>query len=276
MSAASNQTAGEVAALLERDDLGGAVKAAGERLRASPNRDDLRLALVDLLILSGDLDRADKVAALGATIRPANAVGITLLRGVIQGLMARRAWLSTGALPAFPNGPTTRDQAAVRLQLALNEGDGEAARAALAEIDAAPAGTDFEWNGEPVAGSLRDLDDRLPHAFEAVTSGGAYLWIDFERVRGVEFAPVARPRDLALRRARIELRDGAAADVFVPAIYPEGPGEADDALRLGRRTDWAEAPGGLALGRGQRSLLVGEESRTLLNASRISFGGGDA
>ncbi|MFN9436067.1 MAG: type VI secretion system accessory protein TagJ, partial [Planctomycetota bacterium] len=46
----------------------------------------------------------------------------------------------------------------------------------------------------------------------------------------------------------------------------------DQEEQLGRRTDWHEHPGGFITGTGQRSLLVGDEARGVLELSSDRFG----
>ena len=167
---------------------------------------------------------------------------------------------------------TERDRLALMLNVALRAEDFAAARAALDALEAARGEQPALWNNRPI-GDLRDLDDRLPHAFEAVTAGGNYLWLDFALVSDVIFQAPERLLDLAFRRARVTLRDGSAADLLIPATYPSA---ADDAQRLARRTDFVELPEGLSIAQGQRAYLAGEALAGLLEAEAIRFtDGGD-
>jgi type VI secretion system protein ImpE len=257
-----------IAERLSADELTEAVAEAQAALRAKPGEARLRHLLIDLLILSGDLLRADAQAATAATLNPADAVGLGMLRGEIRGMHARAEWYRSGALPSFPNGLSEADAAALRLGVALRENDGEGARAAADVLEHLTEGVSVSWNGAAQQ-AFRDLDDRLPHAFEAITTGGAYLWIGFSTVASLRLKPVARPRDLAFPRAELVLRDGSASQVLLPALYDPGEAILDDALRLGRRTDWRELPGGLVAGLGQRCFLVGDAVEPLLEARSI-------
>lgn len=251
---------GAIAALLAEDRLDDAVAAAIGALRARPQDTGARLVLIDLLVLSGDYARADAQAEIAARLQPSDAVGLARLRGLLRGMEARRMWYAEGAVPAFPHGPSPLDQSALQIALALREGDGAGAGARLAELEAQRDALRVTVDGEHGV-DLRDLDDRLPHAIEAVTDGGAYLWIDFGRIASLKLAPAMRPRDLAWRRAELELRDGSQAEVLVSLVY-EAP-DASAPERLGRVTEWRDAPGGLVTGRGQRCLLVGDSVRAL-------------
>jgi len=171
-------------------------------------------------------------------------------------MAARDAWFTSSALPEFPQGPSELDKLAVRLGIAHRGGDADEARTALAALENLRGERPLIWNGRAVS-DFRDLDDRTPHALEVIMTGGAYLWIDFAKIAALSIEPIARPRDLAFRRAELSLIDGAAASVLLPAVY-HGTGK-DATLRLGRETEWIEEPTGITTGRGQRCYLAGDE-----------------
>ena len=285
----------DINSLLAADDLRGAVALMIDAVRQGQGDLKARLILIDLLILSGDLERADKQAAMAASLAPVQTVGLSLLRREIRGMDARRRWYEEAALPDFAGGPSEADRLAVKLSLALRERDEAGAGEARQALGALPV-VQLSWNGAE-SGDFRDLDDRLPHALEVITSGGAYLWVDFAKIAHVEFAPDARPRDLAWRRARLRLQDGSVADVLVPALYHgqtygqaapthgqadgEGNGQGhlqaeSDALRLGRETFWVDGPAGLVSGIGQRCFLAGDLMVAISEAVTITPGGNDA
>ena len=250
---------------LEADDLTAAREAAAAAVKAAPSSGDARLLLAELCVLSGDLARAETHARLAATAEPARATALSVFRQHLRGLHARAAWWEDGAIPDLPGGPSPLDGHALAANVALRAGDGAGARAALDALEAARGACPMIWNGE-AAEDVRDLDDRLPHALEVVTSGGRYLWIGLGRIAAAAFEPPRRPMDLALRRARLTLHGGSEADLLVCAV---SPGAATDAERLGRETGFADLPGGLTATRGQKALLVGDEMRGLLEAGTL-------
>lgn len=269
---ANAQQPRDIKALLAADDLSGALTLASEAVKRAPQDVNSRLLLIDLLILTDDYERADKQAAMAATLAPKQAIGLSLLRGEIRGMEARRRWYADAAVPAFPHGPTSADEAAIRLAIALKASDGGAIAEAAARLADVPS-VDLSRDGAS-SRPVRDLDDLLPHALEIVTSGGAYLWIDFAAIARIAFAPRSRPRDLAWRRAELRLRNGSEATVLVPALY-RSPAPVSDALRLGRETQWLDRPGGIVTGLGQRCLLIGEEMVALSEIESLTAEGGD-
>lgn len=256
---------------IAHDDLDGALAAAAARVKAAPQDAPARLLLAMACVLAGDLDKADAHSKLAARLSPADSVGIGVFRRHLRGLYARDQWWRMGAAPEFPMGMTFCDELALKLNVALRAGDAAATASALDALEEARGQRPAIWNGAPVE-DFRDLDDRLPHAFEIVTAGGSYLWLDFSLVREIAFEPPASLFDLACRRARVVLTDESAADVLVMATCPEAE---EAAHRLARRTDFEEVAGGLTVAKGQRAYLAGEEMVGLLAAETIRFEGGD-
>lgn len=255
-----------VADLLFADALDDATALAVADVKARPQDSSARMVLAVLSVLQGDLKRAETHATMAAQLSPGDAVGYGLFRQHLRGMFAREAWWAEGALPSFPGGPTAADQAAVALNIALREGNQSAVEAALEAAEAARGVRPGSWNGKSVD-DLRELDDRMLHAVEAISAGGNYLWIDMARISSITLRPVAQPLDLALRPARLSLDDGAEADLVIPAIYPapETP-----AQRLGRETDFTETLG-VMVGHGQRAWLVGDDMEGFLSAQEIIF-----
>jgi protein involved in temperature-dependent protein secretion len=62
--------------------------------------------------------------------------------------------------------------------------------------------------------------------------------------------------------------------VFLPTTYCAGGDGVDDAVRLGRRTDWMSVgDDGTSRGIGLRTYLVGEDARHVLEIGRMTFEG---
>lgn len=264
-----------VAAALAADDIAAATALAAAAVKARPIDSSARILLIDCLILAGDFERADRQADMAQGFSPADASAFFVLRQQLRGMLARLQAMTEGAAPTFPLGPTECDRAALALQLALRENDFPAARTALDALEAQRGMVPATVDGRAVD-DLRDVDDRIPHALEAITSGGNYVWIDYTHVAALEFSPARRPRDLAYRIARLTLADGSSADVLVPQIY-HPVRRVTDAHRLGRGTDFLTMEGGgPTVGLGQRALLAGEAMVALSEVTRIerSAGGG--
>jgi type VI secretion system protein ImpE len=249
-----------IAALLEDNALETAIEQVKSALKSSPSDNDLRHLYIDLLILSGQYERADQQCDLAAKFQPADAIGFSILRHQIRAMSARKTWFEAGAVPDFPNCPTDRDQLALKFGLAVRENAFGQAVDLLEQLEESRSPSPMEWNGNLCA-DLRDLDDRIPHALEVLTTGGAYLWVDFRKIDTVTTQPLQRPRDLAFRQAELTLIGGAEASVLLPAVYY---GNANNpAWQLGRETEWQDLAPGLVVGCGQRCFLAGDEITSL-------------
>lgn len=259
-----------IARLLADDALTDALDIAKTRLKTNPSDKEARHIYIDLLILQGDYERADAHCALAMTLAGEDMVGFALLRNQLRGMAARDAWFMTGAVPEFPQGPSELDKATLKLNIAHRSDLREESAVALAALEQVRGEQPMIWNGRTVA-DFRDLDDRTPHALEVIMTGGAYLWIDFSRIAFIALEPIARPRDLAFRRAELSMIDGATASVLLPAIY-HGSGS-EERLLLGRETRWVDEDTGITTGRGQRCFLAGDEFVSFHEAENIDAAG---
>ena len=72
--------------------------------------------------------------------------------------------------------------------------------------------------------------------------------------------------------ARLTLVDGQECEVFLPAVYPGSYLASDEALKLGRATEWKQEPDGPVLGVGARTYLVGDDAIDLREWREVLFG----
>lgn len=248
-------------------DLPGAVAATIAAVKASPRDSGLRWLLAEMLLFSGEVERADR--ALDAVIAEEPSPAVLEFRRLLRAEEHRRQVFRDGRIPKFQgDDPTPAQRAAIRALTLSRSGDLAGAAEAAAEAEslrpAAPGradGTAFD--------DLRDADDVFAPQFEVLTAGGEYMWVPTERLRALVLEPVRRPRDLYWRRCALELKDGTEGAVFLPVNYPWS-GAPSDALKLGRETEWTEGEGPVR-GIGQRLLLAGEEALPLAEAGTLEF-----
>lgn len=246
----------DISRLLADDKLVEATEIAKTHVKNAPSDKAARHFYIDLLIIAGAFEKADAQCNLASTFAPEDSIGFSILRNQLRAMAARQAWFETNAIPDFPGEPTVLDQLAIKANLAASSGDIAAATQALEDLDAQRGAISLSLNGQPST-EIRDLDDRIPHALEALTDGGRYLWVNFDRIQTLTIEPMSRPRDCAYRSAELVMKNGAIASVLLPAIYI-GPYQ-DEALALGRATDWSDKANGLIQGSGQRCLLIGDD-----------------
>jgi type VI secretion system protein ImpE len=247
-------------------DLAGALAAATAAVKAAPSDADARWLLAELMLFSGEAERADRMLDAAALHEPNPAV--LEFRRLLRAEVVRGQVLREGRAPKYQGDDATpAQQAALRARIALRAGDLAAAADAAAEAEALRPRAPGKAGDIPFD-DLRDADDLMAAEFEVLTTAGEHMLVPVERVRSLSFDPPRRPRDLYWRRTMIELKDGTEGVVFMPALYP-GP-ETDTGLRLGRATDWTEDVGPVR-GRGQRVLLAGEEALPIAGATTLVF-----
>jgi type VI secretion system protein ImpE len=259
------------ASLYQQGRLDEAIAAMNEEVKQKPADVDRRGFLAELLCVAGELERAEKQLEVLVKTAPQHQLGVSLLRQLVRAEQSRQQFYADGRLPEFVEKPDARME--LRLKAALAERGGERREAAklLEEMEAARA---------PVAGTcdgkrfdeIRDLDDLVADALEVLTSNGKYYLIPFARVESIELRAPQRPRDLLWRRALVQVTDGPEGEVFLPAIYAGAYGPDDVPARLARRTDWSERDAGPVRGKGLRTLLVGDEAKSLLEIGKLEFG----
>jgi len=263
----SDPTAAE---LLKAGKLAEALAAAQNTVRKAPTDLDARVLLAELLVFSGNLERADVLLDAASTIDPTTGLVVAEFRQLIRADMARRQLFRDGRVPELLSDATEVQRLQLAALVALRANDpAEAAKNAAAAEEARPHTAGFH-NDAPFD-DLRDADDLLAGNFEVLTTTGKYFWIPTERVLSAEFHAPKRPRDLIWRRCSMSVSDGPDGDVYIPVIYA-GSDATTDLLRLGRETDWTDADSGPVRGIGQRVLLCGDDDIALMDLGVLRFG----
>ena len=256
--------------LFEAGQLADAQAAAIEEVKKKPTDVGARAFLAELMCMNGELERADKQLDTLSTQIPETAVNVAAFRQLIRAETARREFFTAGRVPEFLHGPSDTMKMHLEASILMREGDKAAAATMLAEAEESRPKCSGECDGEAFD-DFRDLDDLLAPVFEVLTSTGKYYWVPFEKVDEVEFHAPEVPRDLIWRRAHMVVQGGPDGEVFIPVTYVDADNSADEALKLGRATDWRGEEGEPITGIGQRTLLVGEEDKPVMTVSSITF-----
>lgn len=255
---------------LEAGQLTNAVDAAIKDVKANPADVAKRSFLSELACFTDNLERADKQLDVLETQDPKSAIGVSLFRQLIRGEQARREFYSEGRVPGFLDQPTEAQKLGLQASIEIREGRLEDASKLLSQAEEARPKLQGTCDGEPFD-DFRDLDDLLLSSIEVLTSTGKYFWIPIERIESMEFNPPQFPRDLLWARVHVVVSDGPDGEVYLPTLYAESYLDEDDRVRLGRVTDWRGEEGQPVRGFGQRTFLVGEEAKPILELKTIEF-----
>jgi type VI secretion system protein ImpE len=251
-------------------ELGPAITAALEAVKQHPAEVGHRGFLCELLCFAGDLERADRQLDTLLHQDPEVTAGVALFRQLIRAEQARQQFYSDGRLPEFLEQPSPVLRLHLEASVLLRDGKAGDAVALLERAEAERPKVRGTCDGKAFD-DLRDLDDLTAAFFEVLTSNGKYYWIPVERVETIELHAPTRPRDLVWPRVHMVVAGGPDGEVYLPALYAGSHSDPDDRVRLGRVSEWRGGTGTPVRGAGQRTFLVGEEARPLLEIRQVEF-----
>jgi type VI secretion system protein ImpE len=263
-------TPADLPSLLRTDKLDEAIELMNAQVKSNPMAIDRRAQLAELLCVAGNLERADTVLNAITDIDPGAMVGVALFRQLVRAEQARQQFHAEGRLPEFVVKPDALLELELRAAIAARTGALEELAALVAEREAGRVPLAGETDGEPFD-DFRDLDDLAAAHIEVFTSTGKYFWIPTSRIEAIELRKPESQRDLLWRRAQLSVDDGPDGEVFLPCIYAAK--NMSIAERLGHETEFVDAANRVALGRGLRTFLVGDTSKTIRELGRINFAG---
>jgi type VI secretion system protein ImpE len=225
--------------LYKAGQLQAAIEALGDELKKQPLDAKRRIFLFELLCFAGEYDRAEKHLNVVSDSSSQAAAGAMLYRSALHAERERQDMFARGTLPQGSAHPS-------------------------------PAG---ELNGEKFSG-LADADPRIGAHLEAFIAG-SYTWIPFAYIEAIEMEPPKRLRDLlwipAVLRTTSDFRLQDLGEVLLPVLTPLSWKSSDDAVRLGRTTEWQDDAEYGQLPVGQKILLCGEEEQPFLEIRKLTF-----
>ncbi|MFN3322430.1 MAG: type VI secretion system accessory protein TagJ [Bryobacteraceae bacterium] len=221
-----------------------AEKALAAYLRNHPTDVLQRTFLFELLCFSGQYDRAEKQLGVLAKGNSQAELGAVLYYSALHGEKLRQETFQKQEFPATPAKPS---------------------RPGL-------------LNGKPFQ-SIRDADPDIGARLE-VFAAGAYLWIPFEHIESIVIDPPRRLRDTLWIPAMVatgpSFKGTELGEVLIPVIYPFSWKHPDEAVWLGRMTDWGTDDEGNEYPSGQKIFLVDGEEVPLLEIRSIEFAAPEA
>lgn len=225
--------------LIDAGEIKQALDALAAVLRNKPTDTAARTTLFELLCFSGEWERAEKhLNLLAGASEPAKIAAIVYF-AAIHAEKDRHGMYKNETFP--------KTKAKSQLSGKLN--------------------------GKPFT-SIEDADTALGARLE-VFGAGSYMWLPFEHVQSIHFAPVKNLRDTLWTTARIQtgptFQGTEIGEVLTPAIYPFSFTFPDTSVMLGRQTIWAEDDNGGSYPLGQKMLLVDGEEVPLLEIKSIEF-----
>ncbi|HVS36945.1 MAG TPA: type VI secretion system accessory protein TagJ [Gemmataceae bacterium] len=246
-----------------------AVTAQTQEVKAQPGDQGKRLFLFELLAFAGDLERARRQIGAMTSEDPELAAATTAYRQLLEAEEARRRLFRDGLRPEFLIDPPSHVRRRLEAVNRLREGNVGEAAAELAKAEEERPATAGTLNGKAFD-HVRDCDDLLAGVVE-VMAQGKYFWLALEQIESLAANAPATPRDLLWLPAHLSVRNGPEGDVFLPALYPNSHEHVDDAIKLGRATDWKGAEGGPTQGAGLKLFLCGDNDISILEWRQLEM-----
>jgi len=255
--------------LIKNGQLDAALAALQQEVRNKPEDQRLRVFLFQVHCLLGKFDKALNQLQVIASLDPETMLLAQIFQPVIACELLRREVFQGKHTPIIFGEPM--EWIGLLVQAGELAAQGKAAAAvALRDraFEAAPAtpgrlnGTAFEW--------IADADSRLGPLLEAVIEG-KYYWVPFCRIKKMVLAAPTDLRDLVWAPAQFVWVNGGEASGHIPCRYPGTESQADDALRMARKTEWSEPAEGYNVGLGQRILATDHADYPLLECRTLEL-----
>ena len=259
-------------------DLAGCLAQLQNDVRRQPAEGKLRVFLAQLLMVTGDWNRALTQLAVAGEL-DSQALPMLHAYGAAIQCEGLRAQVFAGVRSPLVFGEPLPWIAGL-LQALVLDSKGNAAQAAAVRSEAmeSATGTAGTLNGKPFEW-IADADSRLGPVLEVLLNG-SYYWVPFERIRSVVIEPPADARDLVWLPAQFTWTNGGEAMGLLPVRYPDSERSEDDSIRLARKTEWRALPAGAAsaehfAGIGQRVLATDADELGLLEVRELTLAAPD-
>jgi type VI secretion system protein ImpE len=257
------------AELVQSGQLQPALTALHTEIRDKPEDVRLRVFLFQLDCVLGQLDKALTQLQVVASLNAETMMLAQIFRPVIACEMLRREVFSGKRTPIIFGEPQEWMGLIIQANTLAAQGDFAAAGKLREQaFEAAPA-SPGKINGEPFEW-ISDADSRLGPMIEAIIEG-KYYWVPLCHVQKIETEKPSDLRDLVWLAAQFTWTNNGMVSAHIPTRYPGTEESTDDSLRLARRTDWQEKPGGAFLGLGQRVLATNANDYPLLECRCIEL-----
>jgi type VI secretion system protein ImpE len=254
---------------LRSGDARGALELLKAEVRKSPRDAKLRTFLFQMFCLTGEWERALTQLTTSAEL---DAIGIPMqqaYQAAIRCEVLREKVFRGERSPTVLGDPGEWVPLLIEATRLLGEGKhAEAAALRDRAFDMAPE-TPGRVNGKGFAW-IADADPRLGPVAELFINGN-YMWVPYARIAAIACEAPADLRDQVWMPANFTWTNGGTAIGFIPTRYPGSAASEDDAILLGRRTDWQDLSDEWSLPLGQRVLVTDVEETALMDLRSLAL-----
>lgn len=236
-------------------------------VRKEPSNAKYRVFLFQLLVLSGQWERALNQLNVCGELDPVNLAMVQTYREAIRCEILREKVFAGETSPMIFGQP---EQWLANLVVAASlSAQGQYAQAASLRMQAfndAPA-TSGSINEQPFEW-IADADSRLGPVLEAIVNG-RYYWIPFCRIAKISLEAPTDLRDMVWLPAQLTWSNGGGSVALIPSRYPDSQKADDNALRMARKTEWGEVTTEQFHGLGQRILTTDSDDYPLFDIREL-------
>jgi type VI secretion system protein ImpE len=260
--------------LLASGDVQGSLESLQDSIRKTPSDPKLRVFLFQLLSVLGQWDRAHTQLNVAAEMDPQNLVMAQMYREALRCEVLREKVFRGETTPLIFGDPEewiAHLMESFRLTATGNVAEsGDLRNRAFEAAPTTPGTRSPGTEEESRFAWIADADMRLGPMLEAIVKG-QYYWVPFHRIHRINIEAPEDLRDMVWLPAQFTWANGGQAVGLVPTRYCGSAGSEDSAIRLARRTDWAEMAADVYAGLGQRILTTDGGDIPLLDLRTIEF-----
>jgi type VI secretion system protein ImpE len=255
--------------LFQAGKLQEAIDALVQEVKTNPTDTARRTFLFELSCFAGDWERAERQLDVIGHQSAQAELGVMIFRANIKAEQERRRLFVEGVQPHFLNEPPAYVDLYIAAINQMRQGQAADARATLDKAEEERPAM-FGRSGDKEFEDFRDYDDFVAPVLEMIVKD-RYVWLPFEQIKRMEISPPKQLRDLLWASARVESLDGTIGEVYVPALYAGSSDYADDAVKLGRMTDWNQVGEEIYRAVGLRLFVTDGKESSVFEAGAVEF-----
>jgi len=255
--------------LIAQGDLTAALQEVTRELREKPAEMTARVTLFELLCLTGELDRAEKHLDIIEQQRAQKDLGVQVYRNCLKAERERRQVFNEGHEPHFLSVPPSYVDLHLQAISLARQGQHQQARELLDRAEEERPAQPGRLNDSPFK-DFRDYDDFVGPVLELIVHD-KYTWVPFEHLKRIEVQPPKQLRDMIWSSARLISTSGVEGEVLVPVVYAGTSASSNDAVRLGRLTEWVELNSDLYRAIGLKTFLIDDQDHPIFAAKSVDF-----
>ncbi len=252
-------------------NLDAAIQEALNVVKSKPLDAAARTFLFELSCFSGNWERAEKQLEVIGHQDVKAMIGAKIFQQNFKAERDRLKVFDEGTKPEFMMPPPIYVQDLVVANKFLSDGKIADARALFDKIEEERPAFSCSVNGVEKE-DFRDYNDSTMCVIEAIFKD-TYVWLPLEHVIRIKFFEQKSLRDVYWRHAEVEVRNGLGGEMFVPSLYANSFKSDDDAVRLGRTTNWRDLGEDTFVGEGVRLYFTEGEAMTIFDLEKIEFNG---